>query len=406
MPLLIPDRPIYTVSKLNAAVRALLEGEFALIWLEGEISNLARPASGHLYFSLKDSTAQIRCALFRNRSQALDTSRIANGQQVLVRARVSLYEPRGDYQLIVEHLEDAGEGMLRRAFEALKAKLAAEGLFDSERKRPLPRFPTRIGVITSPSGAAIRDVLSVLRRRFPALPVLLYPVQVQGETAAAEIVQALQLASARRDCEVLLLVRGGGSLEDLQAFNTEIVARAIHASAIPVVSGVGHEIDFTIADFVADLRAPTPSAAAELASPDRAEWLERVHRLEARLASAFRGRFDQRRQRLDWLAQHLARLRPDRRLQALMQRTDEWEQRLRQALRHALSQRRQRLAELSRALHGVSPLQTLARGYAVVRRYPQGELLRSAAQTQPGERIEAQLGEGRLICQVEEIKPS
>src|SRR5262245_24425697 len=254
-------RDIYTVSRLNREARGLLEAGLPSLWITGELSNLSRPASGHWYFTLKDEDAQVRCAMFRSRNLAV---RVAprDGLQVLLRARVGLYEARGEFQLVVDHLEEAGEGELRRRFEALKLKLAAEGLFDAGRKRPLPRFPRRIGVVTSPTGAALRDVLQVLGRRFPAVPVLLYPVPVQGAGAAREISAMLQVADRRRDVDVLLLVRGGGSLEDLWAFNDESLARAIAGMGLPVICGIGHEVDFTIADFVADLRAPTPSAAA------------------------------------------------------------------------------------------------------------------------------------------------
>lgn len=266
----IPKRDVLTVSRLNTEVKMLLEDSFPLLWVEGEISNLARPASGHIYLSLKDAHAQVSCAMFRNRNTNL-RFQPANGQKVLVRARVSLFEARGNFQLILEHMEPAGDGALQRAFEELKNRLEKEGLFDPDRKRPLPRFPSRIGLITSDRGAAVRDVITVLQRRFPAIPVRVYPVPVQGEKAAVEIARTLDIASERAECDVLILTRGGGSLEDLQAFNTEIVARSIVACDIPVISAVGHEIDFTIADFVADLRAPTPSAAAETAVPDQLE---------------------------------------------------------------------------------------------------------------------------------------
>ena len=244
----------------------------ARFWVEAEISNFSRPSSGHWYFSLKDANAQVRCAMFRQRNM-LCAFTARDGQKVLVRARIGLYEPRGEFQLIVEHMEDAGLGALKRQFEELRARLKAEGLFSAERKRPLPALPRRIGVITSPSGAAVRDILHVLARRFPAVAVMIYPVAVQGAQASAEIIAALELACRRAECDVLILARGGGSLEDLWAFNDERLARAIVASSIPVVSGVGHEIDFTIADFAADVRAPTPSAAAELVVPDADEWL-------------------------------------------------------------------------------------------------------------------------------------
>jgi len=436
---------IYKVSELNREVRELLECHFLLVWLEGEVSNLARPASGHVYFSLKDQQAQIRCALFRNRARLSQTP-LSNGQHIRVRARISLYEPRGDYQLIIEHWETAGEGALRQAFDALRTRLEQEGLFALERKRKPPSLPERIGLITSPNGAALHDVLSVLKRRFPALPVLLYPAQVQGEGAAERIVQALELASRRQDCDVLLLVRGGGSLEDLWTFNEEVVARAIAACTIPVISGVGHESDVTIADFVADVRAATPSAAAELISPDRAVLLARLQQLERRLQALTQAGLQQQRSLLAQLGQRLERQRPEHRLQQQAQRLDELEQRLQRAItarlrglqqqhsglharlighaprqrllharqhRQTLAQRlhqamqgilvaqRQNLSSQAQALHNLSPLQTLQRGYAIVRT-ADGRVLRRAVQAQPGDRVEALLGEGRLFCKVEE----
>ena len=280
---LTPEREVFSVSALNRDARRIIESNFGVIWVEGEISNLARPSSGHMYWSLKDDNAQVRCAMFRQANRSL-TFAPKNGLQVLARARVSLYETRGEFQLIVDFLEEAGEGLLRRRFEELKRKLAAEGLFETERKQQLPALPRRIGVVTSPSGAAVRDILSVLRRRFPWVQVVIYPTLVQGATAAYEIAQTLELADSRGDCDLLILARGGGSLEDLWSFNEEIVARAIAALDTPLISGVGHEIDFTIADFVADVRAPTPSGAAEIAVPDQAEWLAALAGTAQRLA--------------------------------------------------------------------------------------------------------------------------
>jgi len=294
------NRDIYSVSRLNREVRVLLERGFASLWLEAEISNLAKPSSGHWYFSLKDATAQVRCCMFRQRNMMCAFAP-RDGQKVLVRARIGLYEPRGEYQLVVDHMEDSGQGALKRQFEELSAKLAAEGLFAPERKRALPMIPKRIGVITSPSGAAIRDILHVLARRFAAVPVLIYPVAVQGAAAAAEIAAAVRLAGRRAECDVLILARGGGSLEDLWAFNDEALARAIVASPIPIISGIGHEIDFTIADFAADVRAPTPSAAAEIAVPDGAEWLTSLARLTHRLQRGLLRRVEAQRERLRWL---------------------------------------------------------------------------------------------------------
>src|SRR5579883_948667 len=299
-PLARPDRDVYTVSRLNREVRLLLERGFGSLWIEAEISNLSRPSSGHWYFTLKDTQSQVRCCMFRTRNVLVGFA-ARDGQKVLARARIGLYEPRGDYQLIVEHLEDAGLGALKRQFEELAARLAAEGLFAPERKRALPALPRRIGLITSPTGAAVRDVINVLRRRFAAVPVLIYPAAVQGALAAAELIGALRLAARRAECDVLILARGGGSLEDLWPFNDERLARAIVASPIPVVSGVGHEIDVTIADFAADVRAPTPSAAAEIVVPDGAEWLARCAGAERRLARALMRRLEAQRERLRWL---------------------------------------------------------------------------------------------------------
>lgn len=444
-----PVREIYTVSRLNREVRALLEVSFPLLWVEGEISNLSRPSSGHLYFSLKDEAAQVRCVMFRLRNQYLSFTP-KDGMHVLARVRIGLYEGRGEFQLIVEHMEEAGFGALQRAFEELKNRLAAEGLFDPAHKKPIPALPKRIGVITSPTGAAIRDILSILRRRFPSIPVLIYPVPVQGAGAAEEIARMIRLASRRRDCDVLILARGGGSLEDLWAFNEEVVARAIYDCAIPLVSGVGHEIDFTIADFVADQRAPTPSAAAELVTPKRADLAERVEQLKLRLATRMQAILGRKGENLVWLEKRLAQQQPVQRLQRQAQRLDELEQRLKHAqrvhlrqaharlgeltaqlhrhipvhrllqlqarcqnlgqrlhggLRRALEQRQQRLALLSRALDAVSPLATLGRGYAIVARAEDGALVRSVRQVSAGERIETRHVDGTLICQVEQVRP-
>jgi exodeoxyribonuclease VII large subunit len=439
----IPQRQVFSVSELSSAARELLEDNFPLIWVEGEISNLAQPASGHIYFSLKDPSAQLRCAMFRMRRRLLDFEP-ENGQQVLVRAKVSLYEARGDFQLIIEHMEEAGDGALRREYEAMKRRLRNEGLFEASHKQPVPELPRQIGVLTSPSGAAIRDILSVLRRRFPAIPVLIYPVPVQGEGAAEKISQAIELANIRRECDVLLLSRGGGSLEDLWAFNEETLARAIFKSRIPIVSAVGHEVDFTIADFVADVRAPTPSAAAELLSPDRQEWLARLNSLQRRLLGSMQNRLRQTSQRLDWLSrrlqspgQRLARARarvselqqrqftalqhhlhrrqdkltalrarlmrhtPAQRVAVMQERHGNLQVRLRKAIQERLRYNTQKLVALTRALDAVSPLATLGRGYALAQRVSSGELLRDAGKVNIGEQIETRLARGRLLCRVE-----
>lgn len=442
-----PQRDILSVTRLVREARAVLEGSFPLLWVQGEISNLSRPASGHLYFSLKDELSQVRCALFRNERLRLRFDP-ANGQMVLGRVRVSLYEPRGDFQLIVEHLEPAGEGALRQAFEWLKQKLALEGLFDAAHKVPLPRFPRQVGVITSPSGAALRDVLSVLRRRHSGLGVILYPAQVQGAGAVEELIRALRIANQRAECDVLILCRGGGSLEDLMAFNDEGLARALFASRIPVVTGIGHEIDFSIADFVADHRAPTPSAAAELVSPNRAEWLHRLTALDQRGYRAMRlllHRLESRRQQLD---QRLARGHPRQRLQQGSQRLDELERRLANSLsarlhatrvrleaaaarlagqqpgarlehsrrqmrtlheRLILAMARQRQAaqqRLSRNLeliNALSPLATLSRGYSLTRLEADHRILRRSDQVAPGDCIRTSLALGSLLSRVEQV---
>jgi exodeoxyribonuclease VII large subunit len=441
-----PMREIYSISRLNREARAVLEGEFPLLWVEGEISNLTRPRSGHIYFSLKDEFAQVRCAMFRMRAMNLAFSP-RDGTQVLARVRVGLYEPRGDFQLVVDHMEESGDGALRRAFEALKQRLGAEGLFEEARKRPLPALPRCVGVVTSPSGAAIRDILTVLKRRFPSIPVVVYPVAVQGEGAAREIAEAIRLAGRRRECDVLIVGRGGGSLEDLWAFNEEVVARAIHDSPLPVVSAVGHEVDFTIADFVADVRAATPSAAAELLSPDREAWLQRLQRLEGRLAQLQQQQLRHYAQQLHWLGKRLKH--PGRRLQENAQRLDELEMRLLQAqrnlirhkrarsetllarlerhspaarlqqlqqaqrelarrlqqgLRLRLSQLQQRLAAQAHTLETVSPLATLSRGYAIVSSAADDRIVRQADQVQVGDRLRTRLHQGELLCRVEEIK--
>jgi len=394
-----PTQAIYSVARLNREVRLLLESGVGVVWVQGEISNLSRPSSGHWYFSLKDRDAQLRCAMFRARnSHCRFTPR--EGQAVLAYGRVSLYEPRGDYQLLVEQLDDAGVGALQRAFEQLKARLAAEGLFATDRKRPLPLVPRRIGVITSSTGAAIRDVLHILARRFPAAAVLVYPVPVQGVAAAPAIVAALDLASARAECDVLILTRGGGSLEDLWAFNDERVARAVHRCAVPVVSGIGHEIDFTIADFVADVRAPTPSGAAELVVPDARAWLQRLSQLGARFAVGMRRQLLHEHTRFTALSRRLQQAHPGARLAQHSQRLDELEGRLQFALQARLSAQVARLESAARALQAISPLATLGRGFAVITRTVDGALVSSAAQLQVGDSFDARLAQGSLRAAV------
>jgi exodeoxyribonuclease VII large subunit len=394
-----PVRNVYSVSRLNREVRALLESGLGPIWVQGELSNLSRPSSGHWYFTLKDRDAQLRCAMFRTRN-SLARFVPKEGQLVLACGRVSVYEPRGDYQLLVECIEDAGLGALQRAFEELKARLAAEGLFAPERKRALPSAPRCIGVITSPSGAAIRDILHILARRFPAAAVLIYPTSVQGAAAAPALVAAIELAAARTECDVLILARGGGSLEDLWAFNDERVARAMYRCTIPIVTGIGHEIDFTIADFVADLRAPTPSGAAQLVVPDASQWLHRLAQLAGRFAAAVQRSLKAERARIEALHRRLQQAHPRARLLQHSQRLDELEARLGRALHSHLKSSAARLDSAARALQSVSPLATLGRGFAVLTRCADGALITSTAQLATGECFDARLVDGSLRAEV------
>lgn len=445
--LLEPQRDVFSVSRLNREVGELLELTLGWVWVEGELSNLARPASGHLYFSLKDNRAQVRCALFKQKARLLSIA-LENGQQVRLRARVALYQPRGDYQLIVEHVEDAGAGALQRQFEATKAKLLAEGLFEAARKKPIPATPRCIGVITSSSGAAVRDVVQVLARRYPLARVIVFPTLVQGPQAPAAVAKAIARADAYPDCEVLLLVRGGGSLEDLWAFNEEAVARAVAACQRPIISGVGHEVDTTIVDFVADARAPTPSAAAELASPDIAAMRRGLAATEQRLRNHGRRWQSELQMRTAALIDRLQRCHPQRQLQQQQQRQDSAEARLhavhsrllqqhqnrlsqlqarlalqspaqmitRQQLRStALQQRLQRamrsiteraeqtLASSCRALDAISPLATLQRGYAVARLQPSGKLITRSQQLRVGDKLKLSLSDGDADVAVESI---
>ncbi|MFA6987241.1 MAG: exodeoxyribonuclease VII large subunit, partial [Arenimonas sp.] len=356
---LIRERPILKPAQLNALARDLLEGAFAQVWVQGEISNFSRPGSGHLYFTLKDERAQVRCALFKQKAMYL---RFAprDGLQVLVRGRLTVYEARGDYQLVLEHMEEAGEGALRIAFEALKSRLAAEGLFAAERKRPLPRFIRHLGLITSSRGAAVRDVLSVLSRRFPMLDVDVLPVAVQGQGAAAEIREMLLKAANCGRYDALLITRGGGSLEDLWAFNDEALVRAIVASPVPVVSAVGHEIDFSLADFAADLRAATPSAAAELLVPERTDLLAQATQLRRRLDAAISRQHAGLAQRCDQAGLRLQALRPQLRLERGRHRLTLLHARLDAALQGGLNLRLERLRRCAQGLQRQHPRERLA----------------------------------------------
>ena len=438
---------VYTPSELNQEVKLHLEAGFPRVLLEAEISNFSRPASGHWYFSLKDEGAQIRCAMFRTAAVRCGL-RPENGQKVLARGRISLYEPRGEYQFIVDGLRDAGLGLLQQKFELLKKKLEAEGLFDPAHKRALPAFPFRIGLITSPSGAVIQDMRHVLGRRWPVAQLRLYPVAVQGADATREIAAALAQANREQWAQVLIVGRGGGSLEDLHAFNDETVARAIAASGIPVVSAVGHETDFSIADFVADLRAPTPSAAAELVAPDQALLLNQLRRFERLLFSRVQARLQRDSQRVDYLAHRLAqrdpavklreqvasferqrqalhraarsrlrglqqdltglakRLRvqhPKRQLEMSRQRVASGGLAIERLFNQRLSRERVRLHDLGRTLHAVSPLATLGRGYAVISSAGDARTIMSAGNVNPGDAITAHLNDGSLVCTVLDV---
>lgn len=439
---------IFTVSRLNQTVRLLLEQEMGQVWISGEISNFSQPASGHWYFTLKDDTAQVRCAMFRNSNRRV-TFRPQHGQQVLVRANITLYEPRGDYQIIVESMQPAGEGLLQQKYEQLKAKLQAEGLFDQQFKKSLPSPAHCVGVITSKTGAALHDILHILKRRDPSLPVVIYPTAVQGDDAPGQIVRAIELANLRNECDVLIVGRGGGSLEDLWSFNDERVARAIFASRIPVVSAVGHETDVTIADFVADLRAPTPSAAAEIVSRNQLELrrqietarqrldmamdyylanrqrrftqlyhrLQQQHpqlrlarqqtvleRLRQRMSAALEAQLKRATQQQQRLTQRLNQQNPQPRIHRAQTRIQQQEYRLAESIRARLSEHRTRFGNAVTHLEAVSPLATLARGYSVSTA-TDGKVLKKVKQVKAGDTITTRLEDGWVSSEVTTVKP-
>ncbi len=439
-----PNRSVLTVSDLNREVKHLLESSIPLLWVSGEISNFAAPSSGHWYFTLKDARAQVRCAMFRGRNRAVRFLP-ENGREVLLRVRVGLYEGRGEYQLVVEHMEEAGLGALMRQLEELKARLQAEGLFAPERKKPLPLLPGRIGIVTSPTGAAVRDMIHVLGRRHPAAEIGLWPVQVQGREAAGQIADAIARAGHSGRHDLLIVGRGGGSIEDLWPFNEEIVARAIAACPIPVISAVGHETDTTVSDLVADLRAPTPSAAAEIASANAVEmWqglvalrqrllratqiqlrhlqqrveatrnrirhpreqlqnrAQRLDHLELRLQGAVRQHLHNRHRELQLASRAFAHYHPERALEHRRQLTDTAAERLRKAMQALLQKRGERLAHSGQLLHNVSPLAVLQRGYAIVRD-EQGQVQKSTRTLSPGQRVHTRLAEGEFTATVDEI---
>ncbi len=444
-----PSRRIYTVSDLTALVRRRLEGDFGDVWVEGEISNLRNPGSGHCYLTLKDEQSQIRAVVFRSVARVLRFA-LKDGLHVVSRGHLTVYEPRGEYQLVVDYVEPKGAGALQLAFEQLKERLGRDGLFDAARKRSLPFLPGRIGVITSPAGAVIRDILHILDRRFPTIPVLILPVPVQGDGAAGRIADAIEEANALPDRlkpDVLIIARGGGSLEDLWAFNEEIVARAIAASPIPVVSAVGHETDYTIADFAADLRAPTPSAAAELVVPLRDQLLDSFLTIGERLAAAARSGIEDRRNRV--LAETRTLRSPARLVEGALLRVDDLSVRLRDGVTRLIARQREqrrflaravlaahpfrrldaarlahrrateRLGERMRALladiqnragslaarlNALSPLAILGRGYSVTRRLPSKRLVRSASDVTAGDRVLITLGRGEVIAEALDVR--
>jgi exodeoxyribonuclease VII large subunit len=395
---------VYSVSAITAYIKERLRVDRTLqdLWLEGEISNWRRAPSGHVYFTLKDPDASIRCVMWRSTLPRLSYLPAGDGEAVLAHGYISVYEPNGQYQFYVDELEPVGLGALQAQFEQLKAHLAQEGFFDEARKRPLPRFPQRIGVVTSPAGAALRDILNVLRRRYPLAEVILSPTLVQGEDAPPQIVSALQALSEVKDIDVIVLARGGGSLEDLWAFNDERVARAVAASPIPVVCGVGHETDFTIADFVADLRAPTPSAAAELVTPDRHELARRLQLVRAQLAAGAGQAITRRRRMLAGEMRALRRVSPQTWIDRRRQRVDDLSRVAQTAIAHGLALGRERLNGLSLRLSALNPQATLARGYAIVRRVEDGHVVSRVEQVMSGDRLSVQVSDGEFGSIVQE----
>jgi exodeoxyribonuclease VII large subunit len=389
---------ILTVTELTSEIKNLLEGNFPDVWVAGEISNLTVPQSGHAYFTLKDEQSQIRAVLFRSSQRFLKFT-LQHGMQVICRGRVGVYEPRGEYQLILEYLEPKGVGALQLAYEQLKARLEKEGLFDPGRKKPLPVFPRRIGLVTSPTGAAIRDMLRVIKRRHPKMELLIYPVAVQGASAAPAIVEAIRYFNREKNIDVMIIGRGGGSLEDLWAFNEEAVARAISASKIPVISAVGHETDYTIADFAADLRAPTPSAAAEMVVESEERFRERVAALEAFLIRTIRHKIELLR------ASFRENLRllgdPRRRLEQYAQRIDELAGRLATGLNQNLRRDRAFLLSLTAALDHLNPLSVLSRGYSITRKLSAGVILKDALEARVGDLLSTKLHKGEVVSRVE-----
>ena len=393
------ERQVYTVTHLTRQIKELLENSFPRLWVEGELSNFKRHTSGHLYFTLKDENAQISCAMWRFRAGTLPFAP-ESGMKVLVEGDVQVYEKGGNYQLIIQQIQPAGIGALQLAFEQLKRKLHAEGLFDASHKKPLPAFPERIGVITSPTGAAIRDIISVLTRRFPGIEILLYPVRVQGDGAAQEIAEAIADFNRYGEADLLIVGRGGGSLEDLWAFNEEIVARAIYASGIPVISAVGHEVDYSIADFVADHRAPTPSAAAEIAVRDRREVAGELNYYQEKLATVFRKQIDNQRTRLQRIQEGYGFRRPLDMIYQSNQRLDELQRSIGASLNYYLQLQRSRLEKLEQQLRAINPEAILQRGFSIC--YKDGKIVKDIAQLEENDPVRIQLAQGWFAAEVQQ----
>ncbi|MCB9089999.1 MAG: exodeoxyribonuclease VII large subunit [Calditrichae bacterium] len=393
------ERQVYTVTHLTRQIKELLENSFPRLWVEGELSNFKRHTSGHLYFTLKDENAQISCAMWRFRAGTLPFAP-ESGMKVLVEGDVQVYEKGGNYQLIIQQIQPAGIGALQLAFEQLKRKLHAEGLFDASHKKPLPAFPERIGVITSPTGAAIRDIISVLTRRFPGIEILLYPVRVQGDGAAQEIAEAIADFNRYGEADLLIVGRGGGSLEDLWAFNEEIVARAIYASGIPIISAVGHEVDYSIADFVADHRAPTPSAAAEIAVRDRREVSGELNYYQEKLATVFRKQIDNQRTRLQRIQEGYGFRRPLDMIYQSNQRLDELQRSIGASLNYYLQLQRSRLEKLEQQLRAINPEAILQRGFSIC--YKDGKIVKDIAQLEENDPVRIQLAQGWFAAEVQQ----
>ena len=399
---LAPSQHVYTVTEITRRVKRNLEQSFSALWVVGEATNVSRPRSGHVYFSLKDGQSQLAAVIWRSLARNLRFE-LRDGLEVLVFGSFSVYEPRGAYQIIVDQIQPKGVGALQLAFLQLKEKLEKEGLFDPAAKQPLPFLPRRIGIVTSPTGAAIRDMLNVIESRFPRVEVLLCPVRVQGEGSAAEIAQAIRELNARGDLDVLIVGRGGGSLEDLWAFNEEVVARAIHASQLPVISAVGHEVDFTIADFVADARALTPTAAGEMVVPSYDDLVDKLDSAEARLRASLKGTVAVARATLAKVASDLHRHSPLQKVRQWEQRLDELQHRIGIASERYVRSQHDKLATLAGKLEALSPLRVLSRGYAISTSLREGKILKSSAEVSPGDRVETRLAQGSFVATVEEV---